>query len=80
MRAPVRAEINAGPLGRGAGCALRQPGCPFELPRYVAGRAGPARLLWLAWLVGQPTPARLVRLTWGHARRLLRVPHHYRRA
>ncbi len=53
MRAPVRAEINAGPLGRGAGCALRQPGCPFELPRYVAGRAGPARLLWLAWLVGQ---------------------------
>ena len=65
MRAPVRAEINAGPLGRGAGCALRQPGCPFELPQYVAGRAGPARL---------------VRLTWGHARRLLRVPHHYRRA
>ena len=41
------------PLVVGAGCALRQPGCLFELPQYVAGRAGPARLLWLVWLVGQ---------------------------
>ena len=69
MRVPIRAEINAGPLGRGGGVRPAPARLPFRAAavRGRARRASPvalvARLLWLAWLVGQPTPARLVRLT-----------------